>query len=498
MLRTLLPLCGLLLSAVPFTSHAQVASPDTPTANCPASNTLQTGVAGGGWYNTVAPSEHFNSARSQVFPNTCTLAQITSSPGPYRINSRIAPGSYPNLYNIATRRQNELFVYGGYAGEGGSYVAKIDPATLFERWRVTLTIPSTQWSFLGAMGVLGDGEIYSVQSNLLAKIDPETGHYQTLELPQLAPPTGTGAAYNGFVATPGGLLILKSIERGPCSDDDTGGIECAISNNLPGTIVVVDPVHMKVMATATTSEPALGRISVERHDGVDFIYVPGVTQLVRYRYTRGELTLDSSWGPIPYGDNGFNGGGVGLIGGFAVVQTNYAPSSVPSWIVAANIHDSSRHFAIQPFRSDSTNFPYALSWVPSKAVLDEENNRIYIQDTYAGQVAGLEITGNGLKVLWKVNNVATGFVDLLGSRHDRQLVMPDKLGGYDTIAWRDPNTGKLVARSRALVESATIGVPAPGFSGRFYYPSLSTGQLIELTPEAQQQGVLPKISNSAQ
>jgi hypothetical protein len=374
---------GVTAAASPVAGAKQSIRPAT-TSSCTTSDTMTTGTNGGPWYWSVTPSEHYNSARSQVYPNACTLAQITGSAGPYQINSRVAPGSYPNLYNISTREQNELFLYGGYPGLGGAYIAKLNADTLEEAWRATVTIPSTQWSFVGAMGILGNGYVYSIQSNQLMKVDPATGAQQILALPQLPAPTGTGAAYNGYVVTASGLIVAKSMERGACEGDGANGIACVIANNLPGTVVIVDPNTMTVLASIQTKEAALGRIMTENHNGIDYIYIAGLSKLVRYTYQNGTLSLDTRWGPLRYGSDGANASGVGLLGEYVVVQTNYFPSLTPSYIVAASVHDSRRQFAIQPFLRRNGSHTIQ-SWVPDKAAMDSENMRIYAEDTYAHQ-----------------------------------------------------------------------------------------------------------------
>lgn len=452
-------------------------------AECAASEALVTGAFGDAWYASVAPTEHVDSSRSQVHEHACALDQVTGSVGPYTIAQRKAPASYPRAYNIATREPDELFLYGGYPGQGGAYVAKLDPDTLEEVWRATVTIPSTQWSFIGAMGVLGDGYVYSIQSNILAKIDPISGAKQELALPQLAAPTGTGAAYNGFVVTAGNKIVAKSMERGPCSGDGTGGLKCVLSHGLPSTVVVVNPNNMKILAQLQTSEPALGRIMTERHDGADYIYIPGASALVRYVYDDGVLALDPTWGPVPYGTSGANASGVGLLGDYAVTQTNYMPSSTPSWVVAAHIRDSSEQYAIQPFVKPNGTAS-KRSWVPDKAAMDSESGRIYAEDAYAGQIGALSLGPDGLKVEWKVQQIGTGFPALVGPPEARQLVIPFYSEGSDKLAWRDPISGALLAISGALAPVATVGVPGAGFEGRFYYPSFSTGELIELTASA--------------
>ena len=449
-------------------------------AACPSSETLVTGGGPGPWYQTLAPSEHFDSARSQRFPSACGLRPSAAGEPP-KLLKRVAPAEYPEAYNIATREPHELFVYGGYPGVDGAYVAKLDADSLVEQWRSTVRIPAGQWSFIGAMGVLADGFVYSIQSNQLQKVDGDSGVAQVLALPQIDAPAGTGAAYNGFVASPDGLIFAKSMERGACDRDTSGGLDCVIANRLPSTVVVVDPQSMTVLAQAQTGEPALGRITTERHDGADYIYVPGLSALLRYRYADGVLSLDSSWGPVPYGSTGANASGVGVLGDYVVVQTNYVPSTTPSWLVAANIHDSAKQFAMQPFTVPGGGY-LPISWVPDKAALDDETGIVYAEDMFAGQIAAVRVGDQGLELLWKLGDIAKGFPALVGPRESRQLVVPQLLSGGDTLAWREARSGALIAQSPALAGIATIGASAPGFRERFYYPSFSSNELIELRP----------------
>ncbi len=57
---------------------------------CPAAHSLHPGRAAAPHYRTVAPFEHFSSSRTQVFPHTCTLRELTGG-GRARILTRAAP-----------------------------------------------------------------------------------------------------------------------------------------------------------------------------------------------------------------------------------------------------------------------------------------------------------------------------------------------------------------------------------------------------------------------
>jgi len=387
-------------------------------STCTRSDTLPTGTSPT-WYVSVASSEHADSQRTQVFGRTCTLTEVTQSKR-LRIRVRQAPGTYPAIYNVVTRNRNELYVFGGNAGQSsGAYVARLDPETLVELWRTPLRVSAGQWSYLGVMAVHGNGFLYAVTSNLLVKLNPTTGAIlASLALPQLpADKGGTGAAYNGFVVTADGLIVTKSIERGPCTADGPQGLFCAIDNRLPSTLAVVDPGTLRLLAATTLSEPSLGRLMSEKHDGIDYIYIPGVSALTRYTWVNNTLALDSGWGPVGY-DGGTSPSGLGLLGSFVVGQTNIVPSVTPTRVFAVNIFDGSQVYHLQPFVGLSS------SWVPSKGVFDTVNSRLYVQDTAAAQVAAIDLTPTGLQLAWKVENRATGFMALLGPSSARQISMP--------------------------------------------------------------------------
>src|SRR4051812_14096652 len=112
---------------------------------CSASLHLRTGRSDGPWYTTLMPFEHFNSLRSQQFPHSCDAAQLAGR-GAVTVQTRDAVGDYPSPYNVVTRERDELFVYGGYVNQGsGAYVAKLDPVTLLEKWRVYMSIPVAEY-----------------------------------------------------------------------------------------------------------------------------------------------------------------------------------------------------------------------------------------------------------------------------------------------------------------------------------------------------------------
>src|SRR5215467_15771182 len=93
---------------------------------CRASADMEVGFSEKAFFNSVDSFENYDSGRSSRFPNTCTLEGITGS-RLVSFNIRYSAPHYKILYNVATRRRDEIFAYGGFVNEGlGAYVAKLD------------------------------------------------------------------------------------------------------------------------------------------------------------------------------------------------------------------------------------------------------------------------------------------------------------------------------------------------------------------------------------
>ncbi|MBN1528830.1 MAG: hypothetical protein JW895_07195 [Thermoleophilaceae bacterium] len=469
-MRRVLPLAAGLLALLPATA----------AADCDAARSLRTGPTDGGLYATIAPFEHFSTARTQVFPHTCGGA------GPVR--ARVAPGDYRTPYIATTRERGQLYLY-GYGPDPaaeGAYVASVNPRTLRERWRTRIrdTSPVPGWSYPGVMAVHGNGRLYAVYASVIVKLDPRTG--RTLarrELPE--DPDGTGAAYNGLIVMPDGRIATKRIERGPCPaagipptyPSTVGafvGLTCAGQNALPTPVVVLEPGRLRIVSVTRPPEPITGRITTAGR----YVYAAGRDTLFRFRYRRGRLALDRGWGPVVYRRGGERPGtGPGVMGGFVVVQTNFLPSAAPLTLTAVSVRDSRRVFRIRPFEGAPA------SWVVSKAALDAANRTVVTHDTSAHRMAALRLDPRrGFRVRWSRPLTSLAFSALVGRPRGRQIVIPDLGPDGDRVLWLDERSGRVRARSRPLAtQSAPGNIVTPGFGGRFYYPSWD-GRLWELTP----------------
>jgi hypothetical protein len=433
---------------------------------------LAPGPTHGAYYRTIAPFEHFTSARTQVFPHTCTVHGD--------VRARMAPGDYLTPYIAVTRDRDQLYVYGyrADAATQGGYVADVDPSTLRERWRTSIRDPSPpgQWSYPGVAAVHGNGFVYAVYGNVLVKLDPWTG--RTLARRALPEdPVGTGAAYNGFVVLPDGNIVTKKIERGPCAMPGAiQGLLCSVTNELPSRIVVVEPRRLRILSSVVPPEPVTGRVTF----GGGHLYAAGRDSLFRYRYRKGRLRFDSGWGPVAYRTGAQKPGtGPGLMNGFLVVQTNLLPATEPLTVTAVSVRDSRKVFRIRPFAGSGA----AGSFIVSKPALDAANRTVVTHDTSVGQMAALRLDSKrGFTVRWRRKLGSLAFSALIGDAAHRQIVIPDRGPDGERVVWLSERTGAEQARSRVLSTAAAPGnIVTPGFALRVLYVS-AEGRLWRLSP----------------
>jgi hypothetical protein len=291
-----------------LSSGGAQAGAQSGTDPCHRSASLETGPTHGAFYSTVSPFEHFHSDRTQVFKFACSLGEL----GGGKIQARSSPVKFSTPYIAFTRDRNQLFVYGygrNAATEGG-FVARVNPSTLRQHWRTQIlaTELPNQWSYPGVGLAHGNGFVYAIYANILVKLDPASGAIlKKRELPE--DPNQTGAAYNGMIVMPDGVIVAKGMERGPCpplppdasaSDEAFEGLLCGTRNKLPSRILTIDPATLKILQNVSPPEPSTGRVTAGRTSGQDYVYVAGSDSLFRYLYSGGQLTIDNNWGPVTY------------------------------------------------------------------------------------------------------------------------------------------------------------------------------------------------------
>ncbi|MFZ6759573.1 hypothetical protein ACO0K9_20390 [Undibacterium sp. Ji50W] len=454
-------------------NHAKV--PQVVACPCAASAAMEVGKSDGPWYSTLMPSEHYDSMRRSQFPNTCNTQQLTDSSN-IQVSTRRSGASYLNPYNIVTRQRDELFVYGGYVGEGdGAYVAKINPTDLSEQWRICLKVKRENYfDWPGALGVHGNGYLYAIAGNIIAKVDAETAKFEQARLPEH--PGQGGAAYNGFVISREGILMAKSIERGTTEVNSILGLRAAVKNAIPSFLVAIDPDDLRILAQIETPETVIGRVSMGQHDGVEYVYCPGTTKIWRYRYAGNQFLLDESWQPTYVQDGEMPGTACALMNDWVIVQTNFLESSQPLRISAFHVQDSQRSHSVQPFPGAAPSQEF------SKPGVDAENGRIYTNDQLVGKVAGLDFDAeSGFNISWQAEQRMASFWAITGPQSLRNIIGTNFSAAGDHVLWRDAKSGEQLAASDALDSKFNGNIVSSGFAGKFYYLGVASQQIIEMT-----------------
>ena len=468
---------------------------ETPCADAP--------VAAGAWYATVTPSEAGNSSgRTHTYPAACSALGENRAAGIAAVAEKL-----PGLYNIVTRRPDELFALGGSFGhataDNAPYVVALDAKTLTPRWRTALPgLDAGEWNYPGVMGVHANGDLYAIYGPNLARLDAATGAVKThTELP-VNQPRGD-VAYNGFVVLSDGRLVAKSIHRKPgCVEADFNAfLNCETEGMAASTLVLVNPDTLAVEQTVITPEHVRFRVSATRYADHEYLYLPGEARVYRYRYANGRLALDETWQPAYRLPGQMPGTAAAVLGDFVVIQTNGIPSAVPMSIVAVAQSDATKLFRFTPFENDTPRG----SFIPSMPTVDVENRRIYTFDGYAGRLAALNLDAqHGLSLAWSVAQRSFAFSALIGPADARVLVSTDMTAPLsdrvfpllsldikkwlarkmspppEDLVWRDAATGRELDR---VVDVAAAGgsVPVPGFNGDFYAPDLRAQRLVRLS-----------------
>lgn len=463
----------------------------------PISGSIETGTTDTGLYRSVTPFEHADTDRTHVYP--ADFGGSMDSPEDNVVVARQFAGRYPAPYNIVTRDAHELFLYGGtVAGLGGSdsaYLVKYDTRTGAVVWERTLrnTGELGEMIWPGLVTVHGNGDLYAIFSQQLARIDPDTGdiiHQVQLPLPEGAP--AENIVYNGFTILESGLLVTKSFGRqkgctqdSPCEEAEFGPIPISL-------VVVIDPETLDVVAQYQLDEGSGGRVTSTNRDGRDFIFVPGTETIMLLEWDGEELSASAEWGPLLYMNEGQTLASAPIVmNDWIVFQTNARPSQVPLSVVAVHMDDSERVLRIDPF-ADSR---IPTSVIPSALTADPANNRIYAMDTGPGQIAAIDLVDESeLSIAWIVDQRTVSHTSLVGPPNDRVFVaselenvpLPVLLNRLDDgslreqVVWRRASDGAELARSE-LMPIITPGVPvAPGFFGTWYFLRLD-GVLTELS-----------------
>ncbi len=445
-----------------------------------------------GWYPTITPAEHGDSARSSVYPEA--VCDLRRRAAPVTVDARPLAG--PNGgWPAVTRGADELFLLHGslaFKGFDGARVTRVDTRSWRTLWtqRLIDTAATREWNYPGGIGAHADGFLYVINGYRAARLDPETGEV----LASVVLPTGQAprdTTYNGFIVLPDGMLVAKSLYRMPgCEENGFRALSRGGLVDTPSDIVVIDPRRMAVVTSIKAPEHLLGRITASVHRGVSYIYAAGKDHVFRYRYTAGALALDPAWGPVRTRQPGETPASAITTGdGWIFLQGNAGPAPVPFTIHAISQDDPARTHRVQPFAGRGRSFN------ASKLTYDAENRRMYTTDGLIGQLACFDFDPErGFSRRWQVAQGSYSFLVLVGPADERVLVATRLIDtpmtwllrkqlsrlvpwlaymiGKERVVWRHPDTGAVLAESPDLPPGLAI---IPGFAGSVYYPSVFKG-----------------------
>ncbi len=215
------------------------------------------------------PAEDGGPARRQVPGTGAPTTGFT--PG---VVPEVTHREVPMATMAVTRDPGELFLLRHTPGDGAvSWVERIDPLTLAEVDRSSDLAGGPMWP--GGMAAHADGSLHVVFGNHAHRLSAELVPLASAELPRHRP-------YNSFIVLADGHLVAK----------DFGGELPAGAGGAPVApdceLLVLDPVHLSVVARALVPEPSVARLS---SDG-STVYVVGVEHFWRLEWDGTRLVLD--------------------------------------------------------------------------------------------------------------------------------------------------------------------------------------------------------------
>lgn len=452
--------------------------------------TLVPGSNDTGLYTTVNAAEHADDGRSHVF-QYATFGGSLDEGATNRTVIRTTPGFYPGAYNVVTRNENEIFVYYGVYGEvegaTGPAVARLDADTLEEVWNVQLAVidNGTGWNYPGVIGMHGNGTLIVVSANTAAVIDPDTGDIiNQVELPQDDPVNGS---YNGFTTTSDGTLFTKALFRN-CDAEGSVALSQCLDTDITQILLALDPVTLEIIDQVELPDFSTGRVPTAVHDGVDYVYMPGVNFSYRYRWENQTLILDEDWGFVSITEEDDMGAmAPNVIGNWVFVSVNTGtPKPMPVWAISTI--DPSERFLIRPFEDIETRFSFAVA----HGAYDISSDLLLTADTGTGWITAMRFDPEtGFEVIWREEQTTSVFMQLIGSPEERVMVTSELIdfrlnplaATYEQVVFRDVATGHELARTENLPRMTQGSNISPGFGGRVYFIGVD-GVLYEITVES--------------
>jgi hypothetical protein len=442
-------------------------------------------------YTTVNAAEHADYARSHIFEYAIFGGSLDKDAS-NRVIVRATTPDYPGAYNVVTRNPDEIFVYYGVYGEVegaiGPAVARLDANTLEEVWNTQLAVyeNDTAWNYPGVVGMHGNGTLIVVSGGTAAVLDPNTGDIiNQVDLPQEDP---VNQSYNGFATTSDGTLFTKALFRS-CDDIGSTALASCLDTEKTQTLLALDPVTLEIITQVELPVFSTGRIPIAVHDGIDYVYMPGVSEVYRYRWENKSLVFDEDWGLVSVTEEDDLGAmAPNVIGDWVFVQVNTGtPKPMPVWAVSAV--DPSERYLIRPFEDIETRFSFAVA----HGAFDTASGLLYTADTGTGYVSAMTFDPEtGFELVWREEQTTSVFQQLIGTADERVVVTSHLLNfrlnplkaTNEQVVFRNAATGQELARTGNLPRMSQGANISPGFGGRMYFPAVD-GRIYEVSVQSE-------------
>lgn len=409
-------------------------------------------------YSSSWPNEHYDGLGSNTSPGNGL-----GNPSQLLTKSSTA---YSEGFAFLTRDPSELYLMGGVASVP-NYIAKMDPNSLRQIKRTSLDCPRADcpfnyiWSPSGA--VHANGYLYVVAESRVWKLDRDLNVLAFYNLPL------KDGTYNSLKILSDGNIVVKGL-----------GIAGGTEENR-STLTVLTPDLQAAIADYNLPEKAAGRISVMIRNNKQYVYVTGVTTLIRFIYTPGNkptLTQDTSWS-YRYrnaNDPKTSGGGIAqFIDNEAYFMDNAQayPTLGPIHLMRVNLDNAADAQKITPF--PGTTLGYNIN----KQVVDPINKVIVVSDSTNGRLAGFRYLGNNnLTQLWQqpfrsqvIGAAASG---------SKQLYLDDWNAAGEFVIILDILTGKLLNRIPTGAKEGSMAAISVGYNNDIFFNGGRSGTSLSM------------------
>ena len=251
---------------------------------------------------------------------------------------------------------DEMYLYGGANGDAKPpalqpYVSRVEPGTLDEVWRTYLLNANTTNDFSLS------GEPTSCPTAAFRycgspTVQTQCYYWKSSSRQSLFRQVITLQAIVDSTVSPYSQAMVTLFSNHLTDQKDVHSTDIALlafrcpgapASASPSVLSVVDPKTWEVLDWVQASENSAGRITASEFDGKNYAYFAGTSSVSGYVWDGNNITLDETWGPVPYLKPGQTlAGAVMILNDWMILTTNGNPSNVPMSVIAISQANSSK------------------------------------------------------------------------------------------------------------------------------------------------------------